>query len=77
MPPWMQAEQISFGERMEILSYKLITYVPVMVTFGVFGFLFCYYSYVSKLEYLVVINRLLFSSFYTQQLSEIFMELLV
>jgi hypothetical protein len=43
----MQAEEISPSERLEIISYKVITYMPVFVTFGVFGFLFTFYSYVS------------------------------
>ena len=52
IPPWMQAEKISFGERIEILAYKFITYIPVMVTFGLFTFLFAYYSYVSTIDIL-------------------------
>ena len=47
LPPWMTADPISMGEKFEIWSYKVITYMPVLVTFGVFGFLFTYYSYVS------------------------------
>ena len=49
LPPWMQAEKISIGERLEIWSYKLITYIPVAVTMGLFTFLFAYYSYVSTI----------------------------
>ena len=48
LPPWMQAEKISIRERLEITSYKLITYIPVAVTMGLFAFLFAYYSFVSK-----------------------------
>jgi nitrogen fixation-related uncharacterized protein len=33
---------------LEITSYKLITYIPVAVTMGLFAFLFAYYSFVSK-----------------------------
>jgi hypothetical protein len=44
----MQAEEISTFEKIEILSYKIITYIPVAVTFGVFIFLLVFYSYVSK-----------------------------
>jgi hypothetical protein len=45
MPPWLQAEKISFSERAEILMYKAITYIPVLITFGVIAFLFVYYSF--------------------------------
>ena len=47
LPPWMQAEKISIRERLEITSYKVITYIPVAVTMGLFTFLFAYYSFVS------------------------------
>jgi len=43
----MSGEQIGMSEKCEIMAYKLITYIPVVVTFGVFGFLACFYSYVS------------------------------
>ena len=45
--PWMQADRISTWERIEITFYKLITYIPVAITFGVFGFLFAFYTSVS------------------------------
>lgn len=48
LPPWMQAEQISIWEKLEIMSYKVITYIPVLVTFGVFTFLFIFYMHVSR-----------------------------
>jgi len=44
LPPWMQTEQISLGERIEITAYKMITYIPVVVTFGVFSFLLVFYT---------------------------------
>ena len=47
LPPWMQADKISFAERTEIQIYKCITYIPVLITFGVFIFLFIYYTFVS------------------------------
>jgi hypothetical protein len=54
LPPWMQAEKISIRERLEITSYKLITYIPVAVTMGLFTFLFAYYSFVSQIWILVL-----------------------
>jgi len=54
----MHAEEISACEKLEIMSYKCITYVPVMVTFGVFSFLFVYYAYVSKLQECPIVNNL-------------------
>ena len=51
----MTADPISMGEKFEIWSYKVITYMPVLVTFGVFGFLLTFYSYVSQLSSLIFI----------------------
>ena len=50
LPPWMVAEKISLFERIELWSYKLITYLPVAVTFGVFSFLFIFFSHVSSFQ---------------------------
>ena len=45
----MAADRVSFGEQMEIRFYKCVTLVPVLITYGVFIFLFSYYAYVSDL----------------------------
>ncbi len=45
----MAADKVSFGEQMEIRFYKCVTLVPVIITYGVFVFLFTYYAYVSAL----------------------------
>lgn len=39
----MSADKITFWERMEIQIYKIISYIPVAVTFGVFIFLYIFY----------------------------------
>jgi hypothetical protein len=44
----MQADKISIWEKTEITVYKIVTYIPVAITFGVFGFLFTFYTAVSK-----------------------------
>lgn len=43
MPPWIQAENISWYEQSELNILKCFTYVPVVITFGVFAFLLIYY----------------------------------
>lgn len=43
MPPWIQAENISWYEQSELNILKCFTYVPVVITFGVFLFLLIYY----------------------------------
>ena len=40
----MQGEKISTAEKLEIMMYKIVIYIPVAITFGLFGFLFTYYS---------------------------------
>ena len=47
MPPWIQAENISWYEQSELNILKCFTYVPVVITFGVFAFLLVYYVAVS------------------------------
>ena len=47
LPPWMQGDKISVWEKTEITFYKFVTYIPVAITFGVFGFLFTFYTAVS------------------------------
>lgn len=41
----MHAEKLSFGEMMEIRMYKCVTLIPVLITFGVFIFLFSFYTF--------------------------------
>jgi len=43
----MQGDKISVWEKTEITFYKFVTYIPVAITFGVFGFLFTFYTAVS------------------------------
>ena len=40
----MQGEKISTAEKLEIMMYKIVICIPVAITFGLFGFLFTYYS---------------------------------
>lgn len=44
MPPWIQAESISWLEQSELNMLKCFTYVPVMITFTVFLFIFIFYA---------------------------------
>ena len=49
----MAADKVSFGEQIEIRFYKCVTLVPVIITYGVFVFLFSYYAYVSTFPLIV------------------------
>lgn len=69
LPPWMQADKISPMEKLEITMYKVVTYIPVAITFGVFAFLFTFYTAVSIFFFLI---RAIFSFFSTLQLMVIF-----
>jgi hypothetical protein len=42
-PPWMRAEKVSFSEKLEIKLYQIISLFPVMVTFGLYLYLFIFY----------------------------------
>ena len=44
LPPWLQGEKLTFWEKAEITMYKIVVYIPVVITFGLFGFLFLYYT---------------------------------
>ena len=47
IPPWLQAERISFWERIQLRLFRLITIIPVIITFGIFIFLATFFSLVS------------------------------
>lgn len=42
-PSWTNAPRVGCGERLELTVFKLITFVPVCITFGIFAFLFTFY----------------------------------
>ena len=71
LPPWMNADEISKLEKMEIMAYKCITYIPVAVTFGVFIFLFVFYAYVSNFIS-SCLNRKIYSTTCIPRFSAIF-----
>ena len=54
LPPWMQGEKISTGEKLEILMYKIVIYIPVAITYGLFSFLFLYYSLLILLKIILL-----------------------
>ena len=43
----MQADKESTNQRIEIILYKFVTNIPVMITFGVYIFLNIFYIFVS------------------------------
>jgi hypothetical protein len=43
LPPWMQAEKVSMGERFEIFMYRFVSIFPVFVTFGLYSYLGVFY----------------------------------
>lgn len=47
IPPWLQAERISFWERIQLRFFRFITIIPVFITFGIFIFLAAFFSLVS------------------------------
>ena len=47
IPSWMQADKESTNQRIEIILYKFVTNIPVMITFGVYIFLNIFYIFVS------------------------------
>ena len=50
MPEWIQIEELSWRETLEVNLYKTISMVPVSVTFGLYVYLFVFYSYVSPIQ---------------------------
>lgn len=57
MPPWIQAENISLYEQSELNVLKCFTYVPVVITFGVFLFLLVYYVAVSDQFFIITASK--------------------
>ena len=47
-PKWLNAESIGFCERLELITYRFLTYVPVIISFSVFGFILSFYIFVSN-----------------------------
>lgn len=47
VPPWMVAEKVGFGERVEIMLYKLVSLFPLLATWGIYSYLFVFYVGVS------------------------------
>ena len=50
-PKWANAPRVGFGDRFELLVFRFITWVPVIITFCIFGFLFGFYLFVSKFAF--------------------------
>lgn len=48
IPEWIEVEELDWRERMEINAYKLVSLVPVAVTFLIYIHIFVYYIYVSR-----------------------------
>ena len=42
-PPWMMADKVSIWEKTEISLYKLVSIFPLLVTFGLYTYLFIFY----------------------------------
>ena len=47
VPDWIEVEELPWRERFEIQLYKLVSLVPVSVTFCLYIYLFIYYTVVS------------------------------
>ena len=47
VPNWIEVEELPWKERCEIQLYKLVSLIPVSVTFCLYIYLFIFYSAVS------------------------------
>ena len=47
MPNWIGVDELPWRERCEIQLYKLVSLVPVSVTFCLYIYLYIYYAVVS------------------------------
>ena len=47
MPNWIEVEELPWKEKCEIQFYKLVSLVPVSVTFCLYIYIFVYYIVVS------------------------------
>jgi hypothetical protein len=45
VPSWIEIQELHWRERAEIQLYKLVSLIPVSVTFCLYTYLFVYYSY--------------------------------
>ena len=57
IPPWLQAERISFWEKIQLRFFRFITIIPVFITFGIFIFLAAFFSLVSFHFFLIILVR--------------------
>lgn len=48
VPNWIVAEDLPWSERFEIQMYKLVSLIPVSVTFMLYTYLYVFYAAVSK-----------------------------
>ena len=48
LPQWMQADEISFSEKIELRFYKCVTLIPTSITLSLLVVLSTYYIFVSK-----------------------------
>ena len=48
MPNWIEVEELPWKEKCEIQFYKLVSLVPVSVTFCLYIYIFVYYIVVSS-----------------------------
>ena len=50
VPDWIGVEELPWRERVEIQLYKLVSLVPVTVTFCLYIYLYVYYALVSMIN---------------------------
>ena len=56
VPSWIEVQELHWKERAEIQLYKLVSLIPVSVTFCLYTYLFVYYSYVRILTFMIDAN---------------------
>jgi len=44
-PRWVNAPRVGFGDKFEVFVFRFITWIPVIITFSIFAFLFGFYLF--------------------------------
>lgn len=44
---WKKAPRVPFSEKFELFVFRAITWIPVVITFTIFAYLFGFYMFVS------------------------------
>ena len=70
VPKWIEVEHLPWKERCEIQLYKLVSLVPVSVTFCLYFYLFIYYAIVSTLPGRSCLGSFIVANFLNKELNQ-------